>query len=401
MDSEQLGQRFRDLASEADQAQMANTRTGHLAAMEKAREAASVAGLIGGAEGASCRVRADLLIANSLCGLRDMAAAARAACAALGSARASGNRSSLVRALIRCGIVANQAPGEMATAERESREQERLGGSASYGGLDLSQEGRISLPTTPATLSRLGLAYNEAAVAICDAALAAAGGRGSPAAAEKRRVPSLLLEANARGLLGGSLHKLDEKPQRSLEILWQAVALLRRAVQTAAPGFEALQAKLALASLLTNMGAMLGLTGRRGVPGPAGMAEGERRLREALELSEETDDVALKQHVLLTLCNMSGRIDQSVGPAEAAAFRSRLNALDAQAGRNPDTSCTICLEPLDGGAEEDAADDGGRGADGYKNSDVYVLECGLQFHRGCLSTWWRTASSSACPLCKE
>jgi len=98
---------------------------------------------------------------------------------------------------------------------------------------------------------------------------------------------------------------------------------------------------------------------------------------------------------------MSGRPDQPVGPAEAAALRSRLNALYAQAGRNQDTSCTICLETLeqlDGGAEKD---DGGRGADGYTNAAVLVLNCGHQFHRGCLSTWFRTAASRACPLCKK
>jgi len=93
-----------------------------------------------------------------------------------------------------------------------------------------------------------------------------------------------------------------------------------------------------------------------------------------------------------------------VRPAEAAALRSRLNALYAQAGRNHDTSCTICLEPLeqvDGGGVQDATGDGDRGANGYTNSAVFVLECGHQFHRGCLSTWWRTAASLVCLLCKE
>jgi len=133
------------------------------------------------------------------------------------------------------------------------------------------------------------------------------------------------------------------------------------------------------------------------------MAEAEACLREALELFDDVDNVMLKQSVLRLLANMSGRPDQPVGQAEAAALRSRLNALYAQGGRNHDTSCTICLETLeqsDGGAEKDAADDGGRGTDGYTSSAVFVLACGHQFHRGCLSTWFRTAAS-VCPLCKE
>jgi len=132
--------------------------------------------------------------------------------------------------------------------------------------------------------------------------------------------------------------------------------------------------------------------------------EAEACLREALELSEELPDVGLKQPVLGNLSNMSGRPDQPVGPAEAAALRSRLNALYAQAGRSTDTSCTICLEPLeqpDGGAEQEAIGDGGRGADGFANAAVFVLECGHQFHRGCLSTWWCTRSENKCPLCKK
>ena len=138
-------------------------------------------------------------------------------------------------------------------------------------------------------------------------------------------------------------------------------------------------------------------------PGSDGMAEAEAYLREALELSEETDDVGLKQGVLLNLANMSGRPDQPVGPAEAAAFRSRLNALYAQAGRNHDTSCSICLEPLeqpDDGAEQGGVGDGVT-PDGYTNSAVRVLLCAHQFHRGCLSGWWCTRSDRKCPLCKE
>jgi len=391
-----LCQRFSDLFTEGRQASMANTRIGYFAAVENAKEAASVADLIGGAEGASHRTEADQLLARCLLSLGNTAAAARAACSSLRAARAAGSRTLLVKSLIACGTMAHHAPDEMVNAERESRAQERLGGSPSYGGLDLQQEGRVSLPTTPAALSRLGVAYNEAAIATCDAALTAAGGRDSPAAADPRDVPSRYSEAQVRGCLGIILHNLGER-QRGVELLRQAVALLRTVVRRAAPGSDLLVAKQALGSILYNLGVVRNA-------GSDGTAEAEACLREALALCEDTDDVLLNQDVLRRLANMSGRPDDPVRPAEAAALRSRLNALYAQAGRNHDTSCTICLEPLeqpDGGAEKVAADNGDRGADGYTTSAVLVLECGHQFHRGCLSTWWRTAASVVCPLCKK
>jgi len=401
-----LPQRFNDLVNEAHQTHIANTRLGYLAAVAKSKEAASVADLIGGVRGAMRRVHADKLQSHCLVRLGNMAAAARVACSSLRAARAAGRRPSLLLALVACGTVAQKAPDEMLKAERESREQERRGGSfPSYGDLDLSQEGRISLPTTPAGLSRLELAYYEAAVATCDAALVAAGGRESPAADDDERVPSLDVEAEARGALGGFLYHLGEW-QRGLELLRQALALLRQVLQRAAPGCDALDAKLSLANLLCNLGMVLNSSGARDggyAPASVGMAEAEAYLREALELSEETDDMGRKQRLLLTLANMSGRPDQPVGPAEAAAFRSRLNALYAQAGRNHGTSCTICLEPLE--QPDDGAGQGGVGdgvtPDGYANSAVYVLPCAHQFHRGCLSGWWCTRSDFKCPLCKE
>ena len=103
----------------------------------------------------------------------------------------------------------------MARAMRESREQDGQSGSPYHGGLNLSQEGRIILPTTAAALSWLELSFSEAAVAICDTALAAAGGRDSPASADSRRVPSLRAEALARGNLGDTLSKRREEPLRS------------------------------------------------------------------------------------------------------------------------------------------------------------------------------------------
>jgi len=364
-----LGQRVSDLLTEGRQAFMANTRIGLLAAVEKAKEAVAVADLIGGAEGASRRTEADQLVANCLLSLGNPAAAARAACSSLRSARVAGSRTLLVSSLSTCGSVANEAPGEMAKAVRESREQERLGGSLSYGGLDLSQEGWISLPTNPAALSRLGLAYEEAAVSICDAALTAAGGRDSPTANDVRHVPPLVLEVQVRGGLGGSFFNLGER-QRGVELLWQAVALLRPVVRKAAPGSELLVAKQMLATFLCNLAGMRD-------SGFDGTAEAEACLREALALCEDRDDVSLKQRVLRRLANMSGRPDQPVRPAEAAALRSRLNALYAHAGRNQDTSCTICLETLeqpDGDARQDATGDGGRDADGFTNSAVLALK---------------------------
>jgi len=147
--------------------------------------------------------------------------------------------------------VAERAPAEMVNAEIESRELERLGGSTNHGGLDLSQEGRISLPTTPAALSWLGLAYREAAVSICgDAALAAAGGGGRAAGG----IP-LCTEAQARGYLGSRLVMIAEERQRGLELLRQSVALLRHNLRRAPPGFAALEAKRVLACWLVIWGA--------------------------------------------------------------------------------------------------------------------------------------------------
>ena len=109
----------------------------------------------------------------------------------------------------------------------------------------------------------------------------------------------------------------------------------------------------------------------------------------------------LQQSVLANLADLSCRPGQLVRPTEAAALRARLKRLFAQAGRTLDTSCTICLEPLEqpvGGTEKGG---GVRGADGDTNSCVLVLLCNHQFHLDCLTTWWRTRSDQACPLCKK
>ena len=411
MDVTRLSELFHGAIIGAEKAKMSNTRLGLLAAAELYEAAASVGDLMGGGEGAFHRSTADQRLAYCLVRLGNMAAAARATGTSLQLARVSGNWLVLIKALSTCGAVAQQAPGEMVKVERESRAQERLDGSTpSHGGPDLSQEGRICLPTTPAALSRLGVTYLEATVAACEASFAAAGGRDSPATADGLSVPSLVLEAEARGSLGVCLCNLGEERQRGFALIWQAVALMRRAVRTAASSDSALGDKRLLAGWLCNLGSSLCNVAERKLnvtkaEAAASWREAAACLREALELIESTDDVQLKQIVLRNLANMSGQPNQLVGPAEAAALRSRLNALCVQTGRTPETSCTICIEPLEqpgGGAEKNATGDGGCTVNGYTNSAVLVLECNHQFHQGCLAAWWTTLSNDAeCPLCMK
>jgi len=257
-----------------------------------------------------------------------------------------------------------------------------------------SHEGRISLPTTPAALSRLSLAYNEAAVGICDAAIAATGGRDSPAANDSGSVPELSTEVQARSSLGVCLYVLGEQRQRSLELLRQAVGLWRQELPTAAPGQDALTAQRMLADQLSTLGSVL-------MDGSDRKAEAETCLHEALALGENTGGVQLKVKTLRCLINLCGRAGAAVGPAEAEGLRSRLNQLLVQMGREPETSCLICLEPLappaDGAAEDAAGSDGS----GISDSCVRVLYCNHQFHHGCLFTWLRTIGNDACPICKK
>ena len=124
-------------------------------------------------------------------------------------------------------------------------------------------------------------------------------------------------------------------------------------------------------------------------------------LREALALCEHTNNVSVKQDVLRNLINMSSGLVgyQAVSSAEADALRSRLNHLSVQTGRDPDTSCVICQDLL----VKDAAGDSGPGEAGSDTGEtaVRVLRCGHQFHQGCLGSWFRTASSQACPTCRK
>ena len=157
------------------------------------------------------------------------------------------------------------------------------------------------------------------------------GGRDSPACVDSWRVPSLFDEAEARGQLGGCLVDLGVERERGFDLMRSAVALLRRAVQAAGPGDAALHPKATLAKWQHNLGAYLVNT-----PGSDGMAQAEACLRQALELSSATNQIAMKQRYLIRLINMGGIPGSRVTPAEAASFLSRLNAIYAQTGRNPE-----------------------------------------------------------------
>ena len=389
-----------ELMGQAQTENVVNTRIGNLAAVAKCNEAATVADHIGGQVGACRRSDTDQVLCTCLFNLGDRAAAARAACSSLRAARIGGSTTLLVAALTICGQVARESPSEMAIAEIESREQEILSGSPSlYSGLDLTDVGRIILPTSPGALSRMGLAYNEAAVATCVAALAATGGRsGNMFADDERGVPTLKVEAESRSILGSSLCRLGEDRQRGLELLRQAVTLWRLALRTWPPGDFRVQAQLGLANELDELGCMVKLDGF------TGMVEAEACIREALALCEGTGDVWVPVKTVRCLINLCGAAHAAVTPAEAEALRLRLNQLLVQMGREPETSCSICLDPLAppaDGAAEDAVGGGGSGVTGgLSDSCVRVLNCDHQFHNGCLSTWQRTTSSCACPLCK-
>jgi len=167
VDTADLVRKYLDLLHDVDGLRMTNSRDSHLAAVDKLKAAAAFSDEIGGAQGAFRRSDSDELLANSLVCLGDMGSAAHAACSSLQAARASGSKLMLVSALATCGEVAKLAPGEMAIVESESRRREKSTGSPPpCGRLDLSQEGRIDLPTTPTALSPLGLTYQEAALAI-------------------------------------------------------------------------------------------------------------------------------------------------------------------------------------------------------------------------------------------
>jgi len=399
--------RFSDLFTESQNSHRARTRVGYIYAVEKLEEAAAVADSIGGAEGAFFRVKADSLLSSTLSYLDRTAAAARAACSSLRAARASGSRTALVDGLIACGARARDAPAEMFKAEKESRELERLSGSPYHGGLDLSHEGWIRLPTTPGEVALLRLSYYTKADETCVAALAAAGGRGSPAAEDHRRVPELDYEAQARGAratcliqIGKSLKEAgtddpgaNEMVQNGFALSRQAVALRRKALvlrqQDMNPvqffGREVQECQRTLATALSSLGSQLSTDEA---------VEAVACLREALELCESIGELlGIKQ----TVTNLVNRCGAGVEPAEAEAHRKRLNEVLVLLGRSPETSCSICLESL--APPADAAGGGGNGdpADSY----AWVLGCGHQYHFQCIMSWWETRQRNRCPLCQN
>ena len=182
------------------------------------------------------------------------------------------------------------------------------------------------------------------------------------------------------------------------------MTLLRQVVRTAEPGIDTLNAQRLLADELSTRGRML-----KG-HGSEGMVEAEACLREVLALGEGLGDVLLTGKTLRCLINLCGQAHAAVGPVEAEALRSRLNQLLVQMGRSPQTSCSICLEPLtppaDGAAADAAGGGGSGGASGAgagspPDSCMRALACDHQFHHGCLSTWLRAGPTHACPLCKK
>jgi len=406
-DMQKLADRFNKLMCEAEMAHQTNARVGYLAAVTKLKEAATVADDLGGPDGSSFRAQADQLLSNCLMRLGEMPAAARAACSSVREARASGDRTTLVIALSACGAVAQMVPDEMVRAEKASREQERLSGSPYqiYDILDLSQEGRFALPTTPGKVALIRLSYYTAAVAICDAALAACGGRDSPAAADSARVPLWTAEANARSHLGTCLidgaarepHGVGDRSEvlnRGFALLRQAVALRRHYLQSGQlRSSDVREGRRALGGALLQLGMQLMNVGQ--------CEKAAACLREALELSESTGDVRVTQIALSHLVNVSVRGD-AVGPAEAEAMRLRLNKLLERLGRSPEVNCTICFEPLTtpAGATLKVAASGSGDAGESSDACVHVLNCAHMFHYGCLSTWRLKTSNRACPLCK-
>lgn len=237
--------------------------------------------------------------------------------------------------LAACSFVAEQAPDAMVKAEREReiREQQSLGDSPCHGGLDHSQEGWISLPTSPAAFSRLSLAYAEAAVAICDASLARTGGRGSRAAADERRIPAVDVEAQARGLMAICLRNLGEERQRSLELLRQTVFLLR---QVATGGMGALVIWLSTLGGVLNDDGMRELRAAEGAsPRRNGGSQGvsTRGARADREIEKRASQAKGNLREISHLLNMSGQPHQSVEPAEAEELRLRLNGAPFEAER--------------------------------------------------------------------
>jgi len=376
------------LYEQAEKDYRGGMRADALEAVRKVTVVLSASDRIGGAMGAFLCAEASQLHIRCLVAMGDLAAAARVACSFLQACRASGNRTILVTTLSLCGKVAERAPLEMVHAERTCRAQL----TPLLGGLDLSQEG-VSLSTCPAGLAKLGLAYAEVAVAVCDVALAAAGGRGSPAAADEWRVPPGGAEARVRASLADRLDTVGEDRPRVVQLMRQAVALQREELRTstsaarAYPEDGATTNRHTLAEYLSDLGMALKASSR-------GVEEEEACHREALGLCAGHWDAQLKGLVLRRLINLSGRVGATVGATEAEGFRGRLDQVLVHLGRSVEVDCSICLEPLAPPGH------GAAGGDGQSSAGMRVLPCNHQFHASCLQVWFDTAPKFACPLCK-
>jgi len=101
VDLNTLCRSYTNLFDQAETSQLANTRIGYLGAVQKFAEAAAVADLMGGADGAG--MRSDAYYARSSCfaHLGNHSASAHAAASMLRAARESGSRTALVGALAR------------------------------------------------------------------------------------------------------------------------------------------------------------------------------------------------------------------------------------------------------------------------------------------------------------
>ena len=304
----------------------------------------------------------------------DLAAAAHTAASSLHAARVLGNRTFLVVALANCGAVAQLVPAEMIKMETEYREREGPLGSV------LLSEGRVGLPTTAHATRSMGVAYHQVALAICDAALATAGGRGSPTAADQRRVPTLLAELMVRNSLASCLSASNTDRSLATERR-ELVCLSRQTVQTAAR-IDVPMAQRMLADKLSSLGGVL-------MTMEGGLDEADACMRESLALGEGLGDVQVIAATLRRMVNIRGNADNTVADgryAEAEVFRSRLNGLLVQMGRSIETHCSICLESL-----TQPAWGGG----------VLVLVCNHQFHTGCIVAWQKTTPVCLCPICKQ
>ena len=292
---------------------------------------------LGGKPAAERLCGAHLVHSNCLMQLRDAVAGTEAACAAREAAIATGDAAMLALVLFTCSSVASMAPEEIAAA--------------------MGRRTPDACPTEPwfvdATVDscRLALGLSMACVAVCERA--------------SNAVP-LDLYAQAIGKVGTSLAELSEQPYRSMWLHRHAVTVCRRAVQREDGDVP----RLALVGLLGNLGTLTGELGK---------VESEVWLREALATSESLAG-ACHEIPLRNLANL-----ELLGQLESTAFRLRLKALDASAGKTPQTTCAICLDDFDD-----------RGCDGR---GVLIVSCGHQFHRSCIGQWF--TERSTCPTCKE